>query len=86
MSWPGETWQEGLPARALQGVRELEQRLEWAHKERLQKQAQLDTLEAALHKQRQKVYGWHPHPSSPCWGAALREGSPCSQQAKHHYG
>ncbi|CAM4587777.1 unnamed protein product [Caretta caretta] len=54
MSWPGETWQEGLPARALQGVRELEQRLEWAHKERLQKQAQLDTLEAALHKQRQK--------------------------------
>ncbi|XP_075795170.1 uncharacterized protein LOC106732466 isoform X2 [Pelodiscus sinensis] len=54
MSWPGEAWQEGLPARALQGVRELEQRLEWATKERVQKQAQLDTLEAALHKQRQK--------------------------------
>ncbi|XP_034633873.1 actin cytoskeleton-regulatory complex protein PAN1-like [Trachemys scripta elegans] len=54
MSWPGEAWQEGLPARALQGVRELEQRLEWANKERVQKQAQLDTLEAALHKQRQK--------------------------------
>ncbi|XP_053890099.1 rootletin-like [Malaclemys terrapin pileata] len=54
MNWPGEAWQEGLPARALQGVRELEQRLEWANKERVQKQAQLDTLEAALHKQRQK--------------------------------
>ncbi|XP_065409039.1 uncharacterized protein LOC122173687 isoform X2 [Chrysemys picta bellii] len=54
MSWPGEAWQEGLPARALQGVRELEQRLEWANKERVQKQAQLDTLEAVLHKQRQK--------------------------------
>ncbi|TFK12015.1 Centromere protein F [Platysternon megacephalum] len=54
MSWPGEAWQEGLPARALQGVRKLEQRLEWANKEKVQKQAQLDTLEAALHKQRQK--------------------------------
>ncbi|XP_074862040.1 uncharacterized protein LOC142019284 [Carettochelys insculpta] len=54
MSWPGEAWQEGLPAQALQGVRELEQRLEWATKERGQKQAQLDALEAALHKQRQK--------------------------------
>uniref|UniRef100_A0A452IEH4 Centromere protein Cenp-F N-terminal domain-containing protein n=1 Tax=Gopherus agassizii TaxID=38772 RepID=A0A452IEH4_9SAUR len=78
MSWPGEAWQEGLPARALQGVRELEQRLEWANKERVQKQAQLDTLEAALHKQRQKVLGWclHAHLMPPPMGCALLGLSP----------
>ncbi|EMP25767.1 Centromere protein F [Chelonia mydas] len=83
MSWPGETWQEGLPARALQGVRELEQRLEWAHKERLQKQAQLDTLEAALHKQRQK----HEE-ERDTWALLARErrdlAEACEQQERKH--
>ncbi|CAM4701025.1 unnamed protein product [Lepidochelys kempii] len=83
MSWPGETWQEGLPARALQGVRELEQRLEWAHKERLQKQAQLDTLEAALHKQRQK----HEEERGT-WALLARErrdlAEACEQQEREH--
>ncbi|CAM5154685.1 unnamed protein product [Natator depressus] len=83
MSWPGETWQEGLPARALQGVRELEQRLEWAHKERLQKQAQLDTLEAALHKQRQK----HEEERGT-WALLARErrdlAEACEQQERKH--
>ncbi|CAM2116851.1 unnamed protein product [Caretta caretta] len=83
MSWPGETWQEGLPARALQGVRELEQRLEWAHKERLQKQAQLDTLEAALHKQRQK----HEEERGT-WALLAQErrdlAEACEQQEREH--
>ncbi|XP_063001752.1 centromere protein F-like [Elgaria multicarinata webbii] len=54
MSWPGEEWKVGLPARALRAITEVEQRLERLQKERQQKQVQLDTLEAMMHKQRQK--------------------------------
>ncbi|XP_038264971.1 WW domain-binding protein 11-like [Dermochelys coriacea] len=83
MSWLGEAWQEGLSARALQGVRELEQRLEWANKERLQKQAQLDTLEASLHKQRQK----HEEERGT-WVLLARErrdlAEACEQQEREH--
>uniref|UniRef100_A0A670JUW9 Centromere protein Cenp-F N-terminal domain-containing protein n=1 Tax=Podarcis muralis TaxID=64176 RepID=A0A670JUW9_PODMU len=55
MSWPGEEWKVGLPSRALRAIAEVEQRLERLQKERQQKQVQLDTLEAMMHKQRQKV-------------------------------
>lgn len=55
MSWPGEEWKVGLPARALRAIAEAEQRLERLQKERQQKQVQLDTLEALMHKQKQKV-------------------------------
>nr|XP_060614393.1 centromere protein F-like [Anolis sagrei ordinatus]XP_060614394.1 centromere protein F-like [Anolis sagrei ordinatus] len=54
MSWPGEEWKVGLPAQALKAIAEVEQRLERLQKERQQKQVQLDTLEAVMHKQRQK--------------------------------
>ncbi|XP_042294897.1 centromere protein F-like [Sceloporus undulatus] len=54
MSWPGEEWKVGLPAQALRAIAEVEHRLERLQKERQQKQVQLDTLEAVMHKQRLK--------------------------------
>uniref|UniRef100_A0A803SKN2 Centromere protein Cenp-F N-terminal domain-containing protein n=1 Tax=Anolis carolinensis TaxID=28377 RepID=A0A803SKN2_ANOCA len=59
MSWPGEEWKVGLPAPALRAIAQVEQRLERLQKERQQKQVQLDTLEAMMHKQRQKVNNSH---------------------------
>ncbi|XP_069897603.1 centromere protein F [Dipodomys merriami] len=55
MSWALEEWKEGLPTRALQKVQELEGQLDKLKKEKQQRQFQLDTLEAALQKQKQKV-------------------------------
>ncbi|XP_062971376.1 centromere protein F [Cynocephalus volans] len=55
MSWALEEWKEGLPIRALQKVQELEGQLNKLKKERQQRQFQLETLEAALQKQKQKV-------------------------------
>ncbi|XP_008581927.1 PREDICTED: centromere protein F-like [Galeopterus variegatus] len=55
MSWALEEWKEGLPTRALQKVQELEGQLDKLKKERQQRQFQLETLEAALQKQKQKV-------------------------------
>ena len=52
--------EEGLPTRALQKIQELEGQLDKLKKERQQRQFQLDTLEAALQKQKQKV-------SPKCW-------------------
>uniref|UniRef100_A0A8D0C2Q3 Centromere protein Cenp-F N-terminal domain-containing protein n=1 Tax=Salvator merianae TaxID=96440 RepID=A0A8D0C2Q3_SALMN len=63
MSWPDEEWKVGLPAQALRAVLELEQRLERLQKEGRQKQVQLDTLEAVMYKQRQKVSGEGGHPT-----------------------
>ncbi|XP_060110474.1 centromere protein F-like [Heteronotia binoei] len=54
MSWPAEEWKVGLPVQALRAIAEVEQRLERLQKERQQKQVQLDTLEAIMHKQRKK--------------------------------
>ncbi|XP_077180336.1 uncharacterized protein LOC143831130 [Paroedura picta] len=54
MSWPAEEWKMGLPAQALKAIAEVEQRLERVQKERQQKQVQLDTLEAMMHKQRKQ--------------------------------
>uniref|UniRef100_A0ACB8G7R4 Uncharacterized protein n=1 Tax=Sphaerodactylus townsendi TaxID=933632 RepID=A0ACB8G7R4_9SAUR len=54
MSWPAEEWKVGLPAQALRAIAEVELRLERLQKERQQKQVQLDTLEAMMHKQRKK--------------------------------
>ncbi|XP_075386458.1 centromere protein F [Tenrec ecaudatus] len=55
MSWVLEEWKEGLPTRALQKIQELEGQLDKLKKERQQRQFQLETLEAALQKQKQKV-------------------------------
>ncbi|XP_063092790.1 centromere protein F isoform X3 [Cavia porcellus] len=55
MSWALEEWKEGLPSRALQKIQELEVQLDKLKKEKQQRQFQLDTLEAALQKQKQKV-------------------------------
>ncbi|XP_029394655.1 centromere protein F [Mus pahari] len=55
MSWALEEWKEGLPSRALQKIQELEGQLDKLKKEKQQRQFQLDSLEAALQKQKQKV-------------------------------
>lgn len=55
MSWAVEEWKDGLPAKALQKIQEIEVQLDKLKKERTQKQFQLDSLEAALQKQKQKV-------------------------------
>lgn len=48
-------WKEGLPTRALQKIQELEGQLDKLKKERQQRQFPLETLEAVLQKQTQKV-------------------------------
>ena len=57
MSWAVEEWKDGLPAKAMQKIQEIEGQLDKLKKERTQKQFQLDSLEAALQKQKQKVGG-----------------------------
>nr|XP_034967213.1 centromere protein F [Zootoca vivipara] len=55
MSWAVEEWKEGLSTKALHKIQELESQLEKLKKERQQRQFQLESLEAALQKQKQKV-------------------------------
>ncbi|KAM6217395.1 centromere protein F [Rhynchocyon petersi] len=55
MSWVLEEWKAGLPTGALQKIQELEGQLDKLKKERQQRQFQLETLETALQKQKQKV-------------------------------
>ncbi|XP_048830706.1 centromere protein F isoform X2 [Brienomyrus brachyistius] len=55
MSWAGDEWKDGLPGKALQKIQEIEGQLDKLKKERQQKQFQMDSLEAALQKQKQKV-------------------------------
>ncbi|XP_056122271.1 centromere protein F [Rhinichthys klamathensis goyatoka] len=55
MSWAVEEWKDGLPAKALQKIQEIEGQLDKLKKERQQKQFQMDSLEATLQKQRQKM-------------------------------
>ncbi|TFJ99541.1 zinc finger protein 3-like [Platysternon megacephalum] len=55
MSWVIEEWKEGLSTRVLQKIQELESQLDKLKKERQQRQFQLESLEAALQKQKQKV-------------------------------
>nr|XP_060610262.1 centromere protein F [Anolis sagrei ordinatus] len=55
MSWVVEEWKEGLSTKVLHKIQELESQLEKLKKERQQKQFQLESLEAALQKQKQKV-------------------------------
>ncbi|KAM6323946.1 centromere protein F [Aegotheles albertisi] len=55
MSWAVEEWKEGLSPRVLQKIHELESQVERLKKERQQRQFQLESLEAALQKQKQKV-------------------------------
>lgn len=57
MSWAVEEWKDGLPGKALQKIREMEVQLDKLKKERTQKQFQLESLEAAMQKQKQKVSG-----------------------------
>ncbi|KAM7117618.1 centromere protein F isoform 1-T2 [Ciconia maguari] len=55
MSWAVEEWKEGLSPRVLQKIHELEGQVDKLKKERQQRQFQLESLEAALQKQKQKV-------------------------------
>ncbi|XP_056424286.1 centromere protein F isoform X2 [Hyla sarda] len=55
MSWVVEEWKEGLPTKTLQKIQELESQLDKLKKERQQRQFQLESLEAAFQKQKQKV-------------------------------
>ncbi|KAM6128292.1 LOW QUALITY PROTEIN: centromere protein F [Pterocles gutturalis] len=55
MSQAVEDWKEGLSSRVLQKIRELESQVDKLKKERQQRQFQLESLEAALQKQKQKV-------------------------------
>ncbi|XP_011607920.1 centromere protein F isoform X1 [Takifugu rubripes] len=55
MSWAVEEWKDGLPVKALQKIQEMEVHLDKLKKERTQKQFKLDSLEAALQKQKQKA-------------------------------
>ncbi|XP_068922156.1 centromere protein F isoform X2 [Petaurus breviceps papuanus] len=55
MSWALEEWKEGLSTRALQKIQELEGQLDKLKKENQQRKFQLESLEAALQKQKQKV-------------------------------
>lgn len=64
MSWALEEWKEGLPTRALQKIQELEGQLDKLKKEKQQRQFQLDSLEAALQKQKQKV---SVRQAASCW-------------------
>lgn len=57
MSWAVEEWKDGLPGKALQKIQEMEVQLDKLKKERTQKQFQLESLEAAMQKQKQKVSG-----------------------------
>uniref|UniRef100_A0A3B3ZD08 Centromere protein Cenp-F N-terminal domain-containing protein n=1 Tax=Periophthalmus magnuspinnatus TaxID=409849 RepID=A0A3B3ZD08_9GOBI len=58
MSWAVEEWKDGLPGKALQRIQEMEVQLDKLKKERSQKQFQMESLEAALQKQKQKVSAW----------------------------
>ncbi|XP_018422767.1 PREDICTED: centromere protein F [Nanorana parkeri] len=55
MSWVVEEWKDGLPTKTLQKIQELESQLDKLKKERQQRQFQLESLEAALQKQKQKA-------------------------------
>ncbi|XP_050565928.1 centromere protein F isoform X2 [Cygnus atratus] len=55
MSWVVEEWKEGLSPRVLQKIHELESQVDRLKKERQQRQFQLESLEVALEKQKQKV-------------------------------
>ncbi|XP_014806270.1 PREDICTED: centromere protein F [Calidris pugnax] len=55
MSWAVEEWKEGLPPRVLQKIHELENQVDKLKKESQQRQFQLECLEVALQKQKQKV-------------------------------
>lgn len=45
MSWAADEWKDGLPARALQKINQIETQFERLKKERDQKQFQLDSVE-----------------------------------------
>ncbi|KAM9016483.1 centromere protein F [Ara ararauna] len=55
MSWAVEEWKEGVSPKVLQKIHELESQVDKLRKERQQRQFQLESLEAALQKQKQKV-------------------------------
>ncbi|KAL8185395.1 UNVERIFIED_CONTAM: hypothetical protein K2H54_049109 [Gekko kuhli] len=55
MSWAVEEWKEGLSTRVLHKIQELESQLEKLKKERQRRQFQVESLDAALQKQKQKV-------------------------------
>uniref|UniRef100_A0A8C1JUQ1 Centromere protein F-like n=1 Tax=Cyprinus carpio TaxID=7962 RepID=A0A8C1JUQ1_CYPCA len=54
MSWAGDDWTVGLTGHVLQKIQQLQAQNEKLGKEKQQRQLQLDSSEAALHKQKQK--------------------------------
>ena len=48
MSWVADEWKDGLPARALQRIEQIEKQFERVKKEKDQKQFQLDSLEQVI--------------------------------------
>uniref|UniRef100_A0A3P9K2B9 Centromere protein Cenp-F N-terminal domain-containing protein n=1 Tax=Oryzias latipes TaxID=8090 RepID=A0A3P9K2B9_ORYLA len=72
MSWAVEEWKDGLPGKALQKIQEMEVQLDKLKKERTQKQFQLDSLEAALQKQKQKLWWLSPGKHSLCFPLKLQ--------------
>ena len=59
MSWVVDEWKDGLPAKALQKIQEMETKLERLGKEQKQKQFQMESLEAAYQKQ-VRIKKWIP--------------------------
>lgn len=49
MSWAADEWKDGLPARALQKIQQLEAQNEKVRKNSEQKQFQLDSLEQVIY-------------------------------------
>uniref|UniRef100_A0A4W3J5B9 Centromere protein Cenp-F N-terminal domain-containing protein n=1 Tax=Callorhinchus milii TaxID=7868 RepID=A0A4W3J5B9_CALMI len=67
MSWAVEEWKEGLPTRTLQKIQEIESQLDKLKKERQQRQFQLESVEAALLKQKHKVLVVHSSGNITCF-------------------
>lgn len=77
MSWAVEEWKEGLSPRVLQKIHELESQVDKLKKERQQRQYQLETLEAALQKQKQKVTQNAILHANHCYNSLLSSGGCC---------
>jgi centromere protein F len=53
MSWARDEWKDGLPHKALKKIEEIESDLERAKRDKIQKQYQIDSLQAMVDKQKQ---------------------------------
>ena len=53
MSWARDEWKDGLPHKALQKIEAIEADLERVKRDKIQKQYQIDSLQAMVDKQKQ---------------------------------